>query len=102
MSGPGGFVRRVWFVLTLRCDAADRIRCACESDLGWHERWAERLHALVCRPCRAARRQLRVLGRAVELNRDRLELGPEAPLDAAARERLSARLRAAEKNGDCV
>lgn len=48
----------IWYVLTLRCEEADRIRSmARREDMTRAERTGAWAHALVCRSCWAARKQ---------------------------------------------
>lgn len=47
-------------ILTLRCEAASQLASeSLDRELTAAERWALRVHALVCRPCRRLIRQLR-------------------------------------------
>jgi hypothetical protein len=59
--------KTIYYVLCLRCEEADRIRCVCHTgDLTRAERLGEWLHTLLCRSCWKARKQLKLLGTAVE------------------------------------
>jgi hypothetical protein len=81
--------RIIWYVLTLRCDEAERCRCAPDPDqLARYQVLAERLHRLLCKSCRAAKRKLEILDRSMHaLGRGReLDLGPG--LSDTARRRL--------------
>lgn len=52
----------LWYVLTLKCEEADRLRAISPPDrLKWWESWGAFLHAVGCRSCWAARRQLHTL-----------------------------------------
>ena len=90
--------RVIWYVLALRCDEADRVRCAPDpEDLPGHKRFAERAHRALCGSCRAAKKRLDDLSRSLK-DRD-LETEDDADgaggpgLDDAARQRLVNALR---------
>ena len=91
-----------WYVLTLQCDEADRLRSVSDpSELRGYELWAERLHRLGCRSCRQAKRQvdlLRELTDDLQAAQPPLTAGPE--LSPEARARIAAELNQAaeEKN----
>lgn len=56
------WLRTVWYILTLRCEEADRLRCAPDrSALSRHQRVAERIHRGLCAGCRRAARQLEAI-----------------------------------------
>ena len=89
-------VKAIWLVLALRCEEADRLRCAeAAESLAFHERLAGRVHESLCRTCREARRRLNLVDELVEESRtdDEAFAGSEARLEPAARERLERRLR---------
>jgi predicted anti-sigma-YlaC factor YlaD len=54
-------------LITLRCrEAAALLSTEQEGRLSRLDRWALRLHLMVCRPCRAYRRQLQALARVID------------------------------------
>ena len=54
-------------LLALRCDESTRlISESLDRDLPAVERWAVRLHAIACRPCRRFRRQILFLREALQ------------------------------------
>lgn len=80
--------RTIWYVVTLRCEEADRVRAvARREDLTRAERFGAWAHTQLCRSCRNARRQADALSRIV---RDVAEAAPaEGPdLSGAARSRI--------------
>jgi len=87
------WLRIIGYVLTLRCDEADRIRCAPDcAPVTRSQRLAERLHRLVCASCRRAKRQIGALRTVL---RDVDDAGAPRPAAAegdglrdAARQRL--------------
>jgi hypothetical protein len=59
------FWKALKLLLTLHCEESTQLLSAgLERDLSAVERWAVRLHAVVCKQCRRFRRQLRFLQRA--------------------------------------
>ena len=83
-------LRAIWYVLTLRCEEADRVRTRRIGGAATRrERLAEDLHRLICASCRRARRQLEVLDDALrsleERLRDEDELTPSLGVDARSR-----------------
>jgi hypothetical protein len=86
-------------ILNLKCrEAAELLSAAQEEPLGWGDRWAVRLHLLICGHCR---RYLRHLTKVRRIARDalkRLEEGGQLPgvhLSAEARQRLRGRVESA-------
>ena len=75
----------LWYVLTLQCDEAERLRSITDPvEMRWHERLAERLHRIGCSHCRKAKRQMdclqaliRRLGADQDHNREET-LSPQA------------------------
>lgn len=52
----------VWYVLTLRCEEADRVGCVhARGGATKAERFGAWVHKLLCRSCRAAHRQVRAI-----------------------------------------
>ncbi len=96
------WLKTLWFVLTLRCEDADRLRTiGSHEPVRWSHRVGERLHRALCGSCRRARRQMRKLDETLR------SMGEtEERLPAEARDRvvsgLAARLeRESEKeSGD--
>ena len=90
------WLRSIWYVLTLRCDEADRLRCTPDPDaLSRHERIAERLHRGLCANCRKAAHQLEAIDRGL---RDLATRGDEedrwgAEWDADRAARLESRMK---------
>ncbi len=78
----------IWYVLTLRCEEADRIRSVAASEtLTRAERIGGSLHTALCRSCRNARRQVERLDQAL---RDLGESPAQpSPMPEAGRERIA-------------
>ena len=99
------WLRTVWFVLTLRCEEADRLRLIRSSKtLSRTEHIAERTHRALCAGCRRAARELDRMDRGLEhianISTHTVSADPadEAWSDAR-RERLERAVRSAsEKN----
>ncbi|MHC4989815.1 MAG: hypothetical protein ACYTGC_02450 [Planctomycetota bacterium] len=90
--------KATWYVLTLRCEEADRVRSIDDlADLTRAERTGERLHSLLCRSCRSARRQLNALSRVITDHRDELSTGSDEQLSEDARQLLEHRLQEEQK-----
>ena len=97
MRSPSASFARLRWALTLRCAEASRLLSeANERPLSRLERNAVRGHLLVCRGCRAARRQIATLRAAARDLGDGLG---DATLSPAARERIAAAIRA-ESDGE--
>ena len=85
--------KTLWYVLNLRCEEADRIRCIHDpAELRWHERLGEFLHNMLCRSCRSARRKLDTISRAISSHRDKLASGTDDRLSPEARRSITAAL----------
>lgn len=88
------FFHRVITILTLRCEAADRLMSdSLDRRLAGWERVALWGHVVVCRACRTARRQLHILQRGL---RDSLGEGGAAgdeALSPEARDRIKQALK---------
>ena len=85
--------RTIWYVLTLRCEEADRVRAVGRSeDLTRAERFGTWAHTLLCKSCRRARRQAEKLQDLVTDLSD-----TPATLSKGARERM---LEGIRKNQD--
>jgi hypothetical protein len=68
------FAENLVKLLTLRCREATALLSASQDgELGRLDRWALRLHLLICAPCRRYRRQLRKLARVIDGVVKRLE-----------------------------
>jgi len=81
----------IWYVLTLRCEEADRIRAVGRrEDLTHTERLGAWLHALICRACWAARKQADRLDALISSMRE-ADVAGSAPTDGR---RLSAEAEA--------
>ncbi len=85
--------RTIWYVLTLRCEEADRVRAIGRpEDLTRAERFGSWAHTQLCSSCRKARRQAEALQTLVQ------DLGDApATLSEGARARI---LQGLEKNND--
>ncbi|HPF41483.1 MAG TPA: hypothetical protein PK093_22840 [Phycisphaerae bacterium] len=91
------------YILTLRCEEADRLRSRQALEpLSLAERLAMAMHQLVCKSCRIAAKQIRILDQAISRLRD--DAAPPTAADAGgalsgdARQRLSQALRDAENS----
>ncbi len=92
-------LRSLWYVLTLRCEEADRVRTSVpEGQRQWHEAVGERIHSVLCSSCRHARRQIEIMKQTVEDMRASQEPGPG--LSEAARERIGQRLERAAQDSE--
>jgi hypothetical protein len=59
--------RTVWYVLTLRCEEADRVRSVGrKEDLTRAERVGASIHTALCSSCRRARKHARKIQRIVD------------------------------------
>lgn len=94
-------IGKLWYILTLRCEEADRLRSQQALEpLTPAERTAMSLHQLVCKSCRIAAKQIRILDEAISRLSDNAN-APTAPetgprLSPDARQRLSDALRDAD------
>lgn len=89
------FFPTLWYVLTLRCEEADRIRANFSDPATTRAQKAgERMHSAMCGSCRAARRAMRQIGDALD---DFDNASRPSPMPDGARERLVERLR--ERDG---
>ncbi|MCB9852875.1 MAG: hypothetical protein H6819_07245 [Phycisphaerales bacterium] len=92
---------KLWYILTLRCEEADRLRSQQALEpLTRVERVAMSAHQLVCKSCRIAANQIRILDEAIAHLRDESSATPavDAGLPADARDRLARTLRDAENS----
>ncbi len=85
----------LWYVLTLRCEEADRIRANFRDPATTRaQKVGERTHSALCGSCRAARRTMRRIGEALP---DFDALADPKPMPESVRQRLVERLR--ERDG---
>lgn len=81
------FARTVWYVLTLRCEEADRLRSVAQTEpLTRAERFGAWSHTTLCKSCRRARRQADILQ---SLIRDLSDTPAEGALSDGARMRIA-------------
>ena len=81
----------LWYVLTLRCEEADRIRANFDDPATTRtQRVGERMHSALCGSCRAARKTLEQVGDALG---DFDQAAPPEPMPEGVRERMAQRLR---------
>lgn len=82
----------VRLILTLKCEQSTRlVSQSLDGRLSWSERWAVRLHALCCRPCRRFKRQILFLRQALRCGGQDLAdamLPDQTGLTPQARERI--------------
>jgi hypothetical protein len=92
------WARIIFYVLTLRCDEAERIRCAPDPELvKAHQSFGESMHRCLCKSCRRAKRKLETMNRALE----RLGTGAEVDLGEGLSPEARQRLRdALEENSE--
>ncbi len=84
-------MKTLWYVLSLRCEEADRIRANFDDpDVTRAQKVGERMHSALCSSCRAARRAMRDIGDALGEFDDS---GEPTPMPEAMQQRLVARLR---------
>ncbi len=71
-------LRHILLILTCRCEQAELIRLkAGYGEAHWAERLAERLHRLICRPCRKSVTQSKRMDAVVHAYRERSCRGEE-------------------------
>ena len=93
-------LKTIWYVLTLQCEEADRIRAMARTGHPTRaQRIAEALHRLSCGACRAARRQLEILDALLDHASTRHD-DASAALPDKARTRLRQRLHQQMEKGD--
>lgn len=93
----------LWYVLTLRCEEADRLRAISPPDkLTWWQSLAGYLHAVGCKSCWRARRQLHTLRKVSQKLTEREADQPPAPqpLSADAKSRIAEALRSQADRDD--
>lgn len=96
MKRVAALLSTLWYVLTLRCEEADRIRANFNDPAVTRaQRAGERMHSALCGSCRAARRKMRDIGEALE-NLD--EAASAEPMPDAVRHRMIERLREADRD----
>lgn len=86
----------LWYVLTLRCEEADRLRAISPPDkLTWWQSLAGFLHTIGCKSCWRARRQLHTLREmSQQLAEREVDQPPAAePLSTDAKDRIANALR---------
>lgn len=87
-------------ILTLKCrEAAELTSASMDGELTPVDRWALRLHLLVCTACRRYRRHLRAMRGLLERAAKHLEDGgdlPGPPLPEGLRQRLRGTIEAGE------
>ncbi|UYV11696.1 MAG: hypothetical protein NCW75_10340 [Phycisphaera sp.] len=89
------FFPTLWYVLTLRCEEADRIRANFTDPATTRAQKAgERMHSAMCGSCRAARRAMRQIGEALD---DFDSVAQPTPMPDDTRQRMVERLR--ERDG---
>ena len=88
------WLRSIWYILTLRCEEADRLRAIADpASLSRHQRIAERIHRGLCSSCRHAARQLERLDKGLRDLGEGSGGGAHAEWDEARRARLEAAFR---------
>ena len=96
-------LRILWYVLSLRCEEADRVRClSAEGEAERYQLIAERLHSMLCRSCHHTRKQVILLDEALSEMRARVaEPAPDQgpALSDEARRHLAELAREAEGRG---
>ncbi|USO00107.1 MAG: hypothetical protein H6810_05445 [Phycisphaeraceae bacterium] len=92
------WIRTIWYILTLRCEEADRLRSRARGgELTRTERVAERLHRSLCSSCRKAAAQLDQIDRALEHLADGLSEGRAPDWDEQRAARLDEAMRRAQQ-----
>ncbi len=94
--------RVILYVLTLRCEEADRVRSVSRSGapLRRGARFGEWAHSMLCKNCRHARARLRELDTLVAELRDEPDATPAGPMPPDARERIAKSLDEAREKLD--
>ena len=88
-------LKNVLRILTLRCDESSQLMSrAQETQLSRTERWALRLHLLICKSCRKYKKQLKILHDVLSRISDShtYEHAGPPPLDPAQSKSLQNRL----------
>ena len=81
----------IWYVLTLQCEEADRIRANFSDPATTRaQKVGEQMHSALCGSCRAARKTMRDISDALG---DLKAAAPAPPLPEGVRERMAQRLR---------
>jgi len=84
-------LKAVKLILTLKCEESTRLVSESrDRELPFAERWAVRLHAVSCRPCRRYAKQLRFLASVLKRYAGDADVAPEIPaaLSDDARNRI--------------
>ena len=88
---PAMWLKTVWYVLTLKCEEADRVRANLGDPATTRaQRAGERMHSALCGSCRAARKTMRQIGEALG---DFDQAAEPSPMPEAMRQRMAERLR---------
>lgn len=88
--------RTLWYVLTLRCEEADRIRANFSDPATTRaQKVGERMHSALCGSCRAARRTMQQIGDALD---EFDQAAPAESMPEGMRERMAQRLRDHSRN----
>jgi hypothetical protein len=85
------WLRSIWYILTLRCDEADRLRVVARGgEIARHEKIAERIHRGLCAGCRRAAKQLETIDRGLR-DLGGAEAEPHPEWDGDRQGRMAAR-----------
>jgi len=88
---PTMWLKTVWYVLTLKCEEADRIRANIDDPATTRaQRAGERMHTALCGSCRAARKTMRQINDALG---DLDQSAEPTAMPDAMQERMAQRLR---------
>ena len=88
---PTLWLKTVWYVVTLKCEEADRIRANISDPATTRAQKAgERMHSALCGSCRAARKTMQQIGDALG---DFDKAADPAPMPEGMGERMAQRLR---------
>ena len=95
-----------WYVLRLKCEEAERIRCVHSVEpVCWYERLGEWLHRVACGSCRRARKELQALDQTIqdlvqnEHDANAAIGSPQERLSADARSRILAAVEDCDASG---
>ncbi|MEZ6242653.1 MAG: hypothetical protein R3B57_06365 [Phycisphaerales bacterium] len=96
------WLRVIWYVLTLRCEEADRVRSYARKgeQLRPGSRVGEWLHSSLCSNCRRARKRLRELDRLVAELRQDPDAAPAGAMPPDARARILDAIQKTRENDE--
>ena len=89
-----GWFKKIWFILTLDCEQSAYLTSqSFDRDLSFSERWAVRLHCLICSKSRKLKKQMTALNERLRASGDLDSLKQKFQLSEEAFERISKNLK---------